>query len=465
MRMFRRADAPPQGPDDYGCQDDGMVGLGCGARSYTAALHYSFDYAVGMRRGPRRSSTTTRPPRTSAAPRSAGTSTSDEARRRYCCSRCSRPRACRSTDYRRAVRRRTRATDFPAELDRFAGARLAGRTTAAGLLRLTAEGLAHSDAHRARALLPRRTGRDGRVRAEVTARHGPDDPLPRPAGHLQLRLPVLPVRQAARQPRSSCAPTGRRWSGSPPGRAAQTGDRLSVLFTPWGEGLVRSWYRRALVELSQLPHVDRVAIQTNLSCRTGLAGRRRPATRSPCGAPTTRARPRTSASSASAGELAGLGVRFSVGVVGLPEHLERGPPAARRRCPTQVYLWVNAAEGHTYTDAEADRVDGARPALPVQPPPAPLGRAAPAGPASRSSRWTATARCGAATSSRPSWATSTTAPTARALAPARLPARRLRLPHRLRPPGDAAAVRRLRGRRPGARADDGGTTGKEQESE
>ena len=25
-----------------------MVGLGCGARSYTARLHYSFDYAVGI---------------------------------------------------------------------------------------------------------------------------------------------------------------------------------------------------------------------------------------------------------------------------------------------------------------------------------------------------------------------------------------------------------------------------------
>ncbi|MCI4066928.1 STM4012 family radical SAM protein [Micromonospora sp. R77] len=48
MRQFRRADAPvPDGPD-YCCQDDGMVGLGCGARSYTTALHYSFDYAVGV---------------------------------------------------------------------------------------------------------------------------------------------------------------------------------------------------------------------------------------------------------------------------------------------------------------------------------------------------------------------------------------------------------------------------------
>jgi oxygen-independent coproporphyrinogen-3 oxidase len=30
----------------YCCQEDGMVGLGCGARSYTRGLHYSLDYAV-----------------------------------------------------------------------------------------------------------------------------------------------------------------------------------------------------------------------------------------------------------------------------------------------------------------------------------------------------------------------------------------------------------------------------------
>ncbi|RMI33331.1 STM4012 family radical SAM protein [Nocardia stercoris] len=47
MRMFRRGDAPDPGPSDYACQTDGMIGLGCGARSYTRTLHYSFDYAVG----------------------------------------------------------------------------------------------------------------------------------------------------------------------------------------------------------------------------------------------------------------------------------------------------------------------------------------------------------------------------------------------------------------------------------
>jgi oxygen-independent coproporphyrinogen-3 oxidase len=46
MRMFRAPHAPaPDGPV-YCCQEDGMVGLGCGARSYTTALHYSLEYAV-----------------------------------------------------------------------------------------------------------------------------------------------------------------------------------------------------------------------------------------------------------------------------------------------------------------------------------------------------------------------------------------------------------------------------------
>lgn len=49
MRMFRSARAPEGDGPAYCCQDDGMVGLGCGARSYTSALHYSNEYAVGAR--------------------------------------------------------------------------------------------------------------------------------------------------------------------------------------------------------------------------------------------------------------------------------------------------------------------------------------------------------------------------------------------------------------------------------
>jgi oxygen-independent coproporphyrinogen-3 oxidase len=47
MRMFRSAHAPAQEGPVYCCQEDGMVGLGCGARSYTRELHYSSEYAVG----------------------------------------------------------------------------------------------------------------------------------------------------------------------------------------------------------------------------------------------------------------------------------------------------------------------------------------------------------------------------------------------------------------------------------
>jgi len=49
MRMFRARHAQHEGGPLYRCQEDGMVGLGCGARSYTLGLHYSSEYAVGAR--------------------------------------------------------------------------------------------------------------------------------------------------------------------------------------------------------------------------------------------------------------------------------------------------------------------------------------------------------------------------------------------------------------------------------
>lgn len=46
MRLFRRPGA--EQVNEYCCQQDGMVGLGPGARSYTREVHYSSDYAVGQ---------------------------------------------------------------------------------------------------------------------------------------------------------------------------------------------------------------------------------------------------------------------------------------------------------------------------------------------------------------------------------------------------------------------------------
>lgn len=132
---------------------------------------------------------------------------------------------------------------------------------------------------------------------------------------------------------------------------AQTEDRISILFTPWGEGLTRSWYRRALIALSKIDHVGEVAIQTNLSSRVDwtadadLSSLALWCTYHPDQVAYERFVEKCD-------ELRARHVRFSVGIVGLAEHMD----AARRLradLPADVYLWVNAAEGHTYTDSEA----------------------------------------------------------------------------------------------------------------
>ena len=47
MRMFQKPGGGQEASALYRCQEDGMVGLGCGARSYTRQVHYSSAYAVG----------------------------------------------------------------------------------------------------------------------------------------------------------------------------------------------------------------------------------------------------------------------------------------------------------------------------------------------------------------------------------------------------------------------------------
>jgi MoaA/NifB/PqqE/SkfB family radical SAM enzyme len=126
---------------------------------------------------------------------------------------------------------------------------------------------------------------------------------------------------------------------------------VSVLFTPWGEGLTRSWYRDAIVRLSHLPHVERVAIQTNLAARPDFLAAADPSRVALWCTyhPGEVARP---AFVRRCAEVAALGVRYSVGVVGLPEHADEAR-ALRHDLPDDVYLWVNAADGHTY-DAAAE---------------------------------------------------------------------------------------------------------------
>jgi MoaA/NifB/PqqE/SkfB family radical SAM enzyme len=125
------------------------------------------------------------------------------------------------------------------------------------------------------------------------------------------------------------------------------GHRLSILFTPWGEGLTRGWYRDALVRLSHLSHVDRVAIQTNLSARLSFVEEADRATLALWATyhPGQVARQRFLDRCRF---LDDHGVRYSVGVVGLPEHLGEAR-ALREQLREGIYLWVNAADGHAYT--------------------------------------------------------------------------------------------------------------------
>ncbi|MFB9462768.1 STM4012 family radical SAM protein [Streptomyces cinereospinus] len=153
MRMFRRADAPPEGAGDYACQTDGMIGLGCGARSYTTTLHYSFDYAVGMNRI--RSiidDYVTRPAAAFAHAEYGRAMDADEARRRHLLQSLLQADGLDTADYR-ARFGTSPADDFGRELDRFAAlgwltdtAAPGAPATVSGTLRLTPEGLAHSDA-------------------------------------------------------------------------------------------------------------------------------------------------------------------------------------------------------------------------------------------------------------------------------------------------------------------------------
>lgn len=149
MRMFRRADAPPQGVDDHACQTDGMVGLGCGARSYTAGLHYSFDYAVGMHeiRGIV-DDYVSRPAADFAHAEYGRRIDTDEARRRHLLQSLLQAEGLDPADYRARFDGRSPADDFPAELSRFADRGWLEEDTGpdATRLRLTPEGLAHSDA-------------------------------------------------------------------------------------------------------------------------------------------------------------------------------------------------------------------------------------------------------------------------------------------------------------------------------
>jgi len=148
--------------------------------------------------------------------------------------------------------------------------------------------------------------------------------------------------------------------------ASASRDTLSILFTPWGEALVRRWYREAMIELSHLPHVRRVAIQTNLSGNTAWLADAERATVALWTTyhPSEVSLPRFVAR---CHELRDLGVRFSVGIVGTREHADAAQQL-RAALPPEIYVWINAykREGPSYYTAELERAfAGIDPLFPV----------------------------------------------------------------------------------------------------
>lgn len=116
--------------------------------------------------------------------------------------------------------------------------------------------------------------------------------------------------------------------------------QIGILITPWGEALVHRYYRRAMTELSQLPHVYRIAIQTNLSSPLDDFAS---ADRDSLALWTTFHPSQTSLARfvARCDALEASGIRYSVGVVGLREHFE-AIEELRQRLRPEVYLWINA---------------------------------------------------------------------------------------------------------------------------
>jgi MoaA/NifB/PqqE/SkfB family radical SAM enzyme len=147
--------------------------------------------------------------------------------------------------------------------------------------------------------------------------------------------------------------------------AQQTDCRFGVLFTPWGEALIRPWYQDALCFLSQLAHVERVAIQTNLSCKLDWVDRCR-IERLALWATYHPTQVSRAAFLAKVRQLTQRGVRLSVGVVGLREHFEE-IKCLRQEIPPDVYLWINAykRDADYYVDEHLHRLTAIDPLFPI----------------------------------------------------------------------------------------------------
>jgi MoaA/NifB/PqqE/SkfB family radical SAM enzyme len=115
---------------------------------------------------------------------------------------------------------------------------------------------------------------------------------------------------------------------------------FGILFTPWGEALIRNYYQQAIVRLSNLSNVGKVAIQTNMSCTTEWLLE---VNKNTTALWTTYHPTQTTLQSfvRKCKELDTLGVRYSVGMVGFKDCIDEIKKLRAQLSP-DVYVWINA---------------------------------------------------------------------------------------------------------------------------
>ncbi|NET37490.1 MAG: radical SAM protein [Cyanothece sp. SIO1E1] len=135
---------------------------------------------------------------------------------------------------------------------------------------------------------------------------------------------------------------------------SQQDREISLLFTPWGEALIRKYYQESLVRLSWLPNVKKVCIQTNLSCPLAWTAKANPKTF----ALWTTFHPTETTVDKFIGQCQQLvenNIHFSVGIVGKKENFSF-IQTLKDQLPPTIYFWVNAykRQANYYSATEQD---------------------------------------------------------------------------------------------------------------
>lgn len=138
-------------------------------------------------------------------------------------------------------------------------------------------------------------------------------------------------------------------------------DQLAVFFTPWGEALIHRRYQAALAELSHLQQITKVAIQTNLACSLNWVD---DCAKEKIGLWTTYHPGETDRERflEKCKFLSEHKVRYSVGIVGLKEHIHE-ISGMRKALPEEIYLWINAykREANYYSAEDLQRLQAIDP--------------------------------------------------------------------------------------------------------